>query len=168
MDANARECEVNTLIAYGSRPFAFLRGFRLKNHAARTFAERSGRPTAAVRPLRPASPTGARRPRGWRRLGPSGLFGNPIFIDSKIADPTLDDTDGHRQENSRNPRSGISPVVSCETCERRTVPKGTKLAARSERRRKRHSLLLRFLSFFSANPDLPLTIVIRTHAERPR
>src|ERR1044072_6538488 len=39
MDANARECQANTLIAYDSRPFAFLRAFRLKNHAARTCAE---------------------------------------------------------------------------------------------------------------------------------
>ena len=31
--------------------------------------------TAAGKPLTPASPTGARKPRGWRRLGPSGLLG---------------------------------------------------------------------------------------------
>src|SRR5436190_16569499 len=44
MDANARECGVNILIASDSRLLAFIRGFRLNNHAARAFAERP--PTA--------------------------------------------------------------------------------------------------------------------------
>jgi len=40
MDANARECGVNILIASDSRLFAFIRGFRFNNHGAyirRTF-----------------------------------------------------------------------------------------------------------------------------------
>jgi len=43
MDANAREYGVNILIASDSRRFAFIRGFRFSNHAARTFAERGER-----------------------------------------------------------------------------------------------------------------------------
>ena len=39
MDANARECGVKILIGSDSRLFALIRGFRINNHAARTFAE---------------------------------------------------------------------------------------------------------------------------------
>jgi len=39
MDANARECGVNILIVSDSRLFAFIRGFRPNEQAARTFAE---------------------------------------------------------------------------------------------------------------------------------
>jgi hypothetical protein len=48
MDANARECEVNILIAFDSPLFAFIRGFQLKNHASNTFALRQSRRSLTV------------------------------------------------------------------------------------------------------------------------
>jgi hypothetical protein len=108
-------------------------------------------------PLTPVSPTGARQPRGWRRLGPSGLFGNPIFIDQKSSvnprrpsrddhpcddapEVTTDDTDGTDKKHPRNPRNPWSKTrpgnsasyfqhLRANAAERASSATGTRLSA---------------------------------------
>ena len=70
----------------------------------------------------------------------------------KTPDPTLDDTDGHSQENPGNPRSGIFPLVSYETCERRQSAETNEIRRKKRKKTKKTVAAISFVFFRSFRP----------------